>query len=86
MGKTANINMRVEPRIKKGAERIFSNYGLTVTDAVNIFLHKALMVGGLPFAVHPDFNSETIKAMEDTEKGRNLPGPYKTAREAVIRY
>lgn len=49
MAKTASINVRTEPDIKKRAEELFGSFGITVSDAINIFLHVSLMKGGLPF-------------------------------------
>jgi len=49
MAKTASLNIRIDPEIKFDAEKLFSRFGITVTDAVNIFLHQSLMIGGLPF-------------------------------------
>ena len=49
MAKTANLNIRIEPEIKASAEKLFASFGITITDAVNIFLHKAIMEGGIPF-------------------------------------
>jgi DNA-damage-inducible protein J len=66
MVKTANLNIRIDPETKSGAEQLFSSFGITVTDAVNIFLHQALMVGGLPFDMkHPRFNAATETAMRE---------------------
>lgn len=48
MAKTANLNIRIEPDVKLNAEKLFATFGITLSDAVNIFLHKALMEGGLP--------------------------------------
>ncbi len=39
MSKTANINVRIEPDIKQSAEELFATFGMTVTEAINIFLH-----------------------------------------------
>lgn len=41
MAKSANINIRIDPEIKLNAEKIFSSFGITITDAINIFLHKS---------------------------------------------
>ena len=49
MAKTANINIRIEPETKATAEKLFSSFGITITDAINIFLNKSIMEGGLPF-------------------------------------
>ena len=51
MARTAAINMRVEPEVKSQAESLFSSLGLTLTDAINIFLHKSIDEGGIPFDV-----------------------------------
>lgn len=66
MSKTATINMRVNPQIKSDAESIFASLGMTLTEAINVFLHKAVMEGGLPFDVRqPRYNAQTEAAMEE---------------------
>ena len=66
MAKTANLNIRIDPETKTGAERLFSSFGITVTDAVNMFLHQSLMVGGLPFDLRqPRYNAETEAAIQE---------------------
>lgn len=66
MAKTANINVRVDPEIKSMAEKLFSSFGITITDAINIFLHKSIMEGGLPFEMkQPRYNGETEAAMNE---------------------
>jgi len=66
MSKTANINIRIEPEIKKEAEELFGSFGISVTDAINIFLHTSLMQGGFPFVIkQPRFNKETEDAMQE---------------------
>ena len=85
MAKTANINVRVEPEIKASVERLFSSFGITVTDAVNIFLHKSLMEGGFPFEMkQPRFNLETEAAMEEARlimDGKISARPYTSVKE-----
>ena len=66
MAKTANINIRIDPEVKSTVDGIFSHFGITVADAVNIFLHKVMIVGGLPFdMVLPKYNEETLAAMQE---------------------
>jgi DNA-damage-inducible protein J len=73
MAKTANINIRTEPDVKQSIEKLFTQFGITVSDAVNIFFHQSLMQGGLPFQMHiPQYNAETITAIEDVNNNRNL--------------
>ena len=45
--KTATLNMRVDPSVKEEAERVYAQFGMNLTDAVNVFLHKSIMEGGL---------------------------------------
>jgi DNA-damage-inducible protein J len=71
MAKTANIKVRVAPEVKTEAERLFARFGITVTDAINIFLHQSLMVGGLPFEVKlPGYNAKTEAALREA---RDIP-------------
>ena len=66
MSKTANINIRIEPEVKKEAEELFGSFGISVTDAINIFLHTSLMQGGFPFIIkQPKYNKETEETMQE---------------------
>ena len=80
--KTANINVRIDPEVKSNAERVFSSFGITVTDAINIFLHKAIMEGGLPFDMkQPRYSFETENAME--EAGKIKSNHYRNAKDLI---
>ena len=85
MAKTANINIRIDPETKAGAEQLFASFGITITDAVNIFLRQSLMVGGLPFEMkQPRFNAVTETAMQearDIASGKVSVKSYASARE-----
>ena len=66
MPKTANSNLRIEPDIKAQAEAVFSSLGISVTDAINVFLHASIMEGGFPFQPkQPRYNRETVMAMQE---------------------
>ena len=68
MTKVANIYVRVKPEIKEKAEQVFDSFGMTISEAVNIFLHKAIMVGGIPFEIRSSIpNAETLEAMHEVE-------------------
>ncbi|MEG0270816.1 MAG: type II toxin-antitoxin system RelB/DinJ family antitoxin, partial [Clostridia bacterium] len=49
--KTATFQMRINPQVKDKAEQIFANCGLTLTDAINVFIQQSMNVDGLPFLV-----------------------------------
>ncbi|MCL2357858.1 MAG: type II toxin-antitoxin system RelB/DinJ family antitoxin [Defluviitaleaceae bacterium] len=66
MLKTANLHIRIDPETKSGAEELFSTFGITVSDAVIMFLRQSLLVGGLPFELRqPRYNAETEAAIQE---------------------
>ena len=66
MARTADLHIRLDPETKAGAEQLFSVFGITITDAVTMFLRQSLLVGGLPFEVRqPRYNAETEAAMQE---------------------
>lgn len=69
MAKTSNLNIRMDANVKAEAEALFGSYGLSLTDAVNVFFHQSLKVGGLPFDLRPQRpNAETIAAIMEAER------------------
>jgi len=76
MAKTTTLNIRIDPDTKEAAEKLFSNFGITITDAVNMFLHQSLLSDGLPFSVKiPQPNANTLAAMQDIENIINNKSP-----------
>lgn len=66
MAKTENLNIRIDPKTKSEAEQLFSCFGISISEAVQIFLKKSLMVGGLPFdVIVPRYNAATEAAMQE---------------------
>ncbi len=59
--KSSSFQMRINPEVKAQAEAVFATYGLTLTDAVNIFIQQSLNTNGLPFLLSPE-NAEYLKA------------------------
>ena len=59
--KTSSFQMRINPDVKAQVESIHATYGLTLTDAVNIFIQQSLNTKGLPFLLSPE-NAEYLKA------------------------
>ena len=49
MGTRRHTSIKVDPKAWDAAKIIFKEYNLTVTDAVNIFLNRVRIEGGLPF-------------------------------------
>ena len=84
----ATIQIRIDDNMKAEADSLFSALGLDTSTAVRMFIASALEHNGLPFAVRRSStrkpNAELHEAMEDIRLGRNLQGPYPTARDAVL--
>lgn len=51
MEKTATLNLRVNPTLKKDAESVLGRLGVTMSTAVDMFLNQVVLTGGIPFAV-----------------------------------
>jgi DNA-damage-inducible protein J len=69
MPKTASLNIRLDSEIKRNAEIVYSRYGLSLAEAVTVFLHQSCNVGGMPFDLRPKHpNAETLAAMSEAER------------------
>jgi len=66
---TTSIKLDVE--VKTKAKEIFKELGITMGEAVNIFLSQVTLHKGLPFEVKIP-NEETRKAIEDARQGINM--------------
>jgi DNA-damage-inducible protein J len=73
MPKTAMINARIEPGLKKEVEEIFSEVGLNQTEAITLFYKQVKLNSGLPFKIKIP-NRETLKAIDEARKGRYSKG------------
>ncbi|QTQ12588.1 type II toxin-antitoxin system RelB/DinJ family antitoxin [Treponema parvum] len=66
---TTNLNIRTDKDIKDRAEALFSELGLTMTAAVNMFLRTALRENGIPFTLRLDIpNNLTESAITEGRK------------------
>lgn len=73
MASTTNINVRVDKEIKRKAEAIFSELGLNMSTAMNMFLRYSVRYGGIPFDLRLDVpNEETRAAIDDVNSNRNM--------------
>ena len=66
---TTPTQIRIDSAVKEQANTLFSELGLDMSGAVNIFLRQCILRGGLPFAVElPKYNRETLDAMAEARK------------------
>lgn len=51
MEKSATLNLRINPTLKKDAESVLSRLGIPMSVAVDMFLNQVVLSGGMPFSV-----------------------------------
>ena len=76
----ANVYIRVEDSLKKNAENIFAELGMSMSTATNIFYRQVVRYGGIPFDLRvPDSfytaedRSRLKKTLENYTSGASKP-------------
>lgn len=75
----ANVNIRVDDVLKQKAEEIFSELGLSMSAATNVFYKQVVRYGGIPFdlRIDPFYSAENQKHLQksigDYETGKSKP-------------
>lgn len=47
--RSAQVRARTTEAVKRDAASVYAHWGMSLSDAINIFLIKSIEVGGLPF-------------------------------------
>ncbi len=72
MAKTATLSIRIDPKTKSQAEKIFTKLGISLSSAVNMFFRQTINERELPFRPRLDRpeipNDETIAAMREVDR------------------
>lgn len=81
-------SIKVDPIAWESAQNIFKEYNLTLSDAINIFLNKVRLEGGMPFDIKVP-SSQLKTAMRETQAGQgtihdNIEDMLKDLREDDI--
>ena len=70
----ANVNIRIDPEIKKKAESIFKSLGLTPTTAITMFYIQTIRNNGIPFVLKLETpNKKTLAAIKEVEEMEKDP-------------
>lgn len=84
MARTSNVFARVEPEIKEQAEIVLNQLGISMSNAVGMFLRQVVLQRGIPFEMKlpakktvavggltkEQIDAELAKGMADIENGR----------------
>ena len=82
--KNVNITLRVDEDLKRQADTLFAELGLSMTTAFNIFLRQSVREQQIPFRVTKNVaNAVTLAAMDNAEKGEDLYGPYDSVSDLI---
>lgn len=72
----AQISLRVDDDVKRGAEQILTDIGLSMSTAINVFLRKVAREGRIPFELTADpfFTESNMRylesIMQDVKEGK----------------
>lgn len=61
-----NLTISMDSDLKEKADVLFSELGMDLSTAFNLFVKESLRVGGIPFELTP--NKETIEAWKKQKK------------------
>ena len=78
--KTDMFRFRINPEIKKQVEDVYAKNGLTLTQALNIFIQQSLNMEGLPFLLSPE-NEEYMKNKALKRLMAELDAGWKSAEQ-----
>ncbi|CTF33833.1 addiction module antitoxin, RelB/DinJ family [Streptococcus pneumoniae] len=78
-----SISIRLDSEVKEQAQQVFSNLGMDITTAINIFLRQAIQYQGLPFDVRLDENRKLLQALTDLDQNRNMSQSFESVSDLM---
>ncbi len=61
---TTNLNIRIDEKLKKQAEILFSDLGLNMSSAITVFLKSAVDYKGIPFEIRKTERNTSVSDAE----------------------
>lgn len=84
--KVSNVSFRIDSDLKAQADALFSQLGMNMTTAFNIFLRQSVREGCIPFEITLNTpNSETVAALIEAQQLMNNPDTEKYDVEDALR-
>lgn len=82
--KNVNVTFRVDDELKKQADALFSELGMSLATAFNIFLRQAVREQQIPFSITKNVpNAVTLAAMDAAEKDEDMYGPFESVTDLM---
>ena len=84
--KVSNVSFRIDSDLKAQDDALFSQLGMNMTTAFNIFLRQSVREGCIPFEITLNTpNSETVAALIEAQQLMNNPDTKKYDIEDALR-
>lgn len=81
---TTNVNFRMDKNLKMQFEKICNDLGLSMSTAFTVFAKTMVRQQRVPFDISLEIpNEETLKSIENIEKGRNLSKRFTSVEELM---
>ena len=86
------MEVPVEPKLKKKAEKVLDDLGMDMNSAVRVFLKKVVATHSIPFAIAGDESpyrftaaeeKEILKAADEAKDSSKLSGPFHDAEGLI---
>ena len=71
MAKSETIQARINPEIKREAQRILSRLHISMSEAIAVYLTQITLHKGIPFDIKIP-NDLTAKTLKESKQGKNL--------------
>ena len=82
--KSVNVTFRIDEDVKKQADTLFAELGMSLSTAFNIFLRQSIREQQLPFAVSKNVpNAVTLAAMDAAARDEDMYGPFDSVEELM---
>ena len=69
-----NVTIRMDESMKRQADELFSDLGMSLSGAITVFLRQSLREQAIPFQIGRDVpNRDTLEAIEEVKRLKNDP-------------
>lgn len=81
---TTNVTFRIDDKLKKEAEELFTDLGMSLSTAFNVFIRQAVREQKIPFVISREIpNAKTIAAIKAADNEIDVHGPYNDVSEVL---
>lgn len=71
----SNYCVRIDPEVRRKSETVFRQFGMYLSDAINIFLRQSIMCNGFPFELKVEPRGMKIEQLPPTPELPETPEP-----------